>query len=34
MTWDDSLGNMRALDAWRKEIGLGFDCEGPRDLAR
>ena len=34
MTWDDSLGNMRALDAWRKELGLGFDCEGPRDLAR
>ncbi len=34
MTWADSLGNMRAIDAWRNEIGLGFDCEGPRDLAR
>ncbi len=29
MTWADSLGNMKALDAWRKEIGLVFDSERP-----
>jgi predicted dehydrogenase len=27
MTWADSLGNMRALDAWRKAVGLSFDAE-------
>lgn len=27
MTWADSLGNMRALDMWRREIGLVFDNE-------
>jgi predicted dehydrogenase/aryl-alcohol dehydrogenase-like predicted oxidoreductase len=27
MSWADSLGNMKALDVWRKEIGLIFDCE-------
>ena len=27
MTWDDSLGNMRTLDAWRKAVGLVFDVE-------
>ena len=27
MTWADSLGNMKTLDAWRKEIGLVFDNE-------
>ena len=27
LTWQDSLGNMRALDMWRKEIGLVFDVE-------
>ncbi len=27
MTWSDSLGNMRALDAWRKEVDLVFDAE-------
>ena len=21
MSWDDTLGNMRLLDAWRQEIG-------------
>jgi len=21
MTWDDSLGNIKVLDMWRKEIG-------------
>jgi predicted dehydrogenase len=27
MTWADSLGNMRVLDAWRKSVGLVFDLE-------
>ncbi len=27
MTWDDSLGNMKTLDWWRKEIGLVYDME-------
>jgi predicted dehydrogenase len=27
MTWADSLGNMRALDAWRSVVGLGYDME-------
>ncbi len=29
MTWADSLGNARALDAWRRSIGLVFDQERP-----
>lgn len=29
MSWDDSLGTMRALDAWRESIGLTFDSERP-----
>ena len=29
MRWDDSLGNMRALDRWRQEIGLVYDVETP-----
>jgi len=24
MTWEDSLGNMRALDMWRASVGLAF----------
>ncbi len=27
MTWDDSMGNMQALDAWREQIGLTFRAE-------
>ena len=27
LSWEDSLGNMRALDMWRKEVGLVFDVE-------
>jgi predicted dehydrogenase len=27
MTWQDSLGNMKALDGWRAAIGLTFDAE-------
>ena len=29
MGWDDSLGNMRALDRWREAIGLVYDAERP-----
>ncbi|MEI7634993.1 MAG: aldo/keto reductase [bacterium] len=29
MTWDDTLGNMRMLDAWRASIGLVYDDEMP-----
>lgn len=29
MTWDDSLGNLRTLDAWRRSIGLHYDGETP-----
>jgi predicted dehydrogenase len=27
MSWDDSLGNMATLDAWRRSVGLTFDAE-------
>jgi len=27
MTWDDSLGQARTMDALRKSMGLKFDCE-------
>ena len=27
MTWDDTLGNMAVLDAWRRCVGLVFDVE-------
>jgi predicted dehydrogenase/aryl-alcohol dehydrogenase-like predicted oxidoreductase len=29
MTWEDSLGNMSALDRWRESIGLVYDQEKP-----
>ncbi|MEM8738551.1 MAG: aldo/keto reductase [Planctomycetota bacterium] len=29
MTWDDSLGQAQALDAWREAIGLEYPCETP-----
>ena len=29
MPWDDTLGNMRTLDAWRAEVGLTYDSEKP-----
>ncbi len=34
MSWDDSLGNMRALDAWRAEVGLVYDLEKPKNVTR
>lgn len=27
MSWNDSLGNMKALDMWRAQIGLQYDAE-------
>jgi predicted dehydrogenase/aryl-alcohol dehydrogenase-like predicted oxidoreductase len=33
MTWDDTLGNMRALDRWRKDAGLVFDNEKAESLS-
>lgn len=29
MSWDDSLGNMRTLDAWRAGFGMTYDVERP-----
>ena len=29
MTWEDSLGNARVLDRWRREAGVQFDFEKP-----
>lgn len=31
MTWEDTLGNMRALDMWRAEIGMVYDVERPEN---
>jgi predicted dehydrogenase len=30
MSWDDSLGNMKALDQWRASVGLIYESEKPR----
>lgn len=27
MSWDDSLGNMKTLDAWRQSVGVVYGCE-------
>lgn len=27
VSWDDTLGNMRALDLWRKSVGVVYDSE-------
>jgi predicted dehydrogenase/aryl-alcohol dehydrogenase-like predicted oxidoreductase len=32
MTWNDTLGNMRALDQWRQAIGLIYEMEKPGRL--
>jgi predicted dehydrogenase/aryl-alcohol dehydrogenase-like predicted oxidoreductase len=29
MSWEDTLGNMRTLDAWRASIGLVYEMEKP-----
>lgn len=33
MTWDDTLGNLKTLDAWRKEIGLVYPHETDRPVS-
>jgi predicted dehydrogenase/aryl-alcohol dehydrogenase-like predicted oxidoreductase len=33
MSWDDTLGNMAALDRWRAAIGLTYDIEQPAAVA-
>ncbi len=33
MTWDDTLGNMRTLDRWRKDAGVVFESEKPEGLS-
>jgi predicted dehydrogenase len=30
MSWEDTLGNMKALDRWRKSIGVVYDSERER----
>jgi len=30
MTWDDTVGNLAVLDAWRQQIGLAYPQEQPR----
>jgi len=30
MSWDDTLGNMKALDQWRASIGLVYESERPQ----
>jgi predicted dehydrogenase/aryl-alcohol dehydrogenase-like predicted oxidoreductase len=32
MTWNDSLGNIRVLDAWRREVGLVYESEKPTNV--
>ena len=32
VTWADTLGNMRTLDAWRRQIGLVYDSEKPENV--
>ena len=34
MSWDDTLGNMRVLDKWRADVGLGYGIERPEAPAR
>jgi predicted dehydrogenase/aryl-alcohol dehydrogenase-like predicted oxidoreductase len=32
MSWEDSLGNMRALDQWRHAVGMVYDSEKPGNI--
>jgi aryl-alcohol dehydrogenase-like predicted oxidoreductase len=34
MTWDDTLGNIRAQDSWRSAIGLTYEAERPENLGQ
>lgn len=33
MTWDDTLGQMKTLDAWRNQIGLSYPRETPQGFS-
>jgi aryl-alcohol dehydrogenase-like predicted oxidoreductase len=32
MSWEDTLGNMRALDMWREGVGLVYESEKPENV--
>jgi predicted dehydrogenase/aryl-alcohol dehydrogenase-like predicted oxidoreductase len=34
MSWNDTLGNMKTLDAWRAQIGVSYDVEKPEGFAK
>ncbi len=34
MSWNDTLGNMATLDAWRSQIRLTYDAERPKAVTR
>ena len=34
MSWNDTLGNMRALDRWRQELGLVYELERPANVVQ
>ncbi len=34
MSWDDTLGNMKMLDAWRQSFGFVYDAEKPEARTR
>jgi aryl-alcohol dehydrogenase-like predicted oxidoreductase/predicted dehydrogenase len=34
MSWADSLGNIRLLDAWRQQIGVTYDIEKPETFPK
>ncbi len=34
MTWNDTLGNMQALDRWRRAIGMDYAAETPEGMTR
>ncbi len=34
MSWADTLGNMKTLDAWRAQVGLIYDAEKPENLTK
>jgi predicted dehydrogenase/aryl-alcohol dehydrogenase-like predicted oxidoreductase len=34
MSWDDSLGNARVLDQWRRDAGIEFSVEKPANRTR
>ncbi|HEX8521846.1 MAG TPA: aldo/keto reductase [Tepidisphaeraceae bacterium] len=34
MSWEDTLGNMKTLDAWRAQVGVEYDAEKPERFAK